>query len=99
MLLALLTTLRHLRDGMPFNIGWWGFTFPIGVYSLATLALARLLHMQFMFVFGSSLIVGLAALWVVVGSRTLHGAWNGYLFVSPCLVPGSIPEDRVTKQP
>src|SRR5260370_11430518 len=43
-LLALLTTWRYLQAGMLFNLGWWGFTFPIGVYAVATLALARLPH-------------------------------------------------------
>jgi C4-dicarboxylate transporter/malic acid transport protein len=40
MLMAVLITARYLRDGIPFNLGWWGFTFPLGVYSLATLKLA-----------------------------------------------------------
>jgi tellurite resistance protein TehA-like permease len=26
---------------MRFNLGWWGFIFQLGIYSLATLALAR----------------------------------------------------------
>ena len=30
LLLAALTTLRYLREGIPFNIGWWGFIFPLG---------------------------------------------------------------------
>jgi C4-dicarboxylate transporter/malic acid transport protein len=93
--LALLTTLRYLRDGMPFNIGWWGFTFPIGVYSIATLTLARIMHLGFLLTFGGILVAGLAALWMLVACRSVHGAWKGYLFVSPCLVPGSIPEDQV----
>jgi tellurite resistance protein TehA-like permease len=81
---------------MPFNLGWWGFTFPIGVYAVATLALARLTHIGFLALIGAVLVTGLAALWLTVSTRTLHGAWRGHLFVSPCLVPGSIPEDRTT---
>lgn len=30
MLIAVLITLRYLRAGIPFNLGWWGFTFPLG---------------------------------------------------------------------
>jgi tellurite resistance protein TehA-like permease len=45
MLMAVLITLRYLRAGIPFNLGWWGFTFPLGVYSLATLKLASTLHL------------------------------------------------------
>lgn len=93
LLLAVLTTARYIREGMPFNIGWWGFTFPLGVYSVATLALARATHLTALSAIGGGLVLCLAALWVVVATRTLHGAWHGYLFVSPCLRTGSIPAD------
>lgn len=33
MVMALLITARYLRTGVPFNLGWWGFTFPLGVYA------------------------------------------------------------------
>jgi C4-dicarboxylate transporter/malic acid transport protein len=93
-LIASLTTARAIRSGMPFNLGWWGFTFPIGVYSVATLALARITHVGGLAAVGGVLITGLVLLWVLIAARTLHGAWKGYLFVSPCIVPGAIPEDR-----
>ncbi len=38
------------------------------------------------------------ALWVLIATRTLRGAWHGYLFVSPCLVPGSIPQDSAFEE-
>jgi tellurite resistance protein TehA-like permease len=41
LLLAILKTARYFREGMRFNLGWWGFIFQLGIYSLATLALAR----------------------------------------------------------
>jgi C4-dicarboxylate transporter/malic acid transport protein len=91
LLLATLKTARYIREGMPFNLGWWGFTFPLGVYSLATLALAHATHLVFFAVAGGLLIVCLAAFWVIVATRTVHGAWHGYLFVAPCLRSGSIP--------
>lgn len=85
LLTAALITLRHLRDGMPFNLGWWGFTFPLGVYALATLKLAGWLQLGFFMVMGHVLVVALVALWLLVASRTLAGAWRGELFVSPCI--------------
>ena len=96
-LLGASTTARYLRNGMPFNIGWWGFTFPIGVYSAATLTLARIMHLEFLAIFGGLLVASLTALWLLIASRTVHGAWKGYLFVSPCLIPGSIPEDLLAE--
>ncbi|QXI19163.1 TDT family transporter [Pseudomonas hamedanensis] len=85
MLMALLITVRYLRDGIPFNLGWWGFTFPLGVYSLATLKLASLLNLTFFSVFGTALVALLAVMWLIVGKRTVQGAWRGELFVSPCI--------------
>jgi hypothetical protein len=61
---------------------------------VATLTLARLTHIGFLTVIGGALVIGLSALWLTISTRTLHGAWHGYLFVAPCLVPGSIPADR-----
>jgi len=42
--LAIAVTLlvRYLRAGpLPFHLGWWAFTFPLGAYSVATMTLAR----------------------------------------------------------
>lgn len=85
MLIAVLITLRYMRAGIPFNLGWWGFTFPLGVYSLATLKLASTLSLTFFSVFGSVLVVALAIMWLIVSKRTVQGAYRGELFVSPCI--------------
>lgn len=85
MLMALLITVRYLRDGIPFNLGWWGFTFPLGVYSLATLKLASTLNLTFFSVVGTLLVMLLTVMWLIVGKRTVQGAWRGELFVSPCI--------------
>ncbi|WP_095107397.1 TDT family transporter [Pseudomonas sp. Irchel 3E20] len=85
MLIAVLITLKYLRSGIPFNLGWWGFTFPLGVYALATLKLAETLHLGFFSVVGCLLVATLALMWLVVATRTVQGAYRGELFVSPCL--------------
>ena len=83
--MAALITARYLREGLPFNLGWWGYTFPLGVYAVATLKLATLLPIGAFAVFGGGLVILLAIMWLVVGARTLRGAWRGDLFVAPCL--------------
>ena len=83
LLIAILKTSWYLRDGMPFNLGCWGFTFPLGVYSLATLALARATGLAFFSVMGSLFVVCLAALWFIVAVLTVVGAWDGHLLVAP----------------
>ncbi|WP_407542286.1 hypothetical protein Q0M94_18690 (plasmid) [Deinococcus radiomollis] len=83
--LATLTTLRYLKKGLPFNLGWWGFTFPLGVFTATTFSLGALTHMAFFTYLGHLLVVALAALWVMVGARTVHGAWHGHLFQTPAV--------------
>ncbi|MCX7109684.1 MAG: TDT family transporter [Proteobacteria bacterium] len=83
--IAMLITHRYLRDGFPFNLGWWGYTFPIGVYAVATLKLSTILPIIAFKVFGGILVIILAVMWLIVGKRTVCGAWRGELFVSPCL--------------
>ncbi len=85
MLIALLITVRYLRAGIPFNLGWWGFIFPLGVYALATLKLASTLQLTFFAVLGCVLVALLVVMWLIVARRTVQGAWHGELFVSPCL--------------
>jgi len=85
LLLALLITIRYFRHGVPFNLGWWGFTFPVGVYALATLKLGSVLQLGFFNALGVGLVTLLALMWLWVASRTLKGAWRGELFVSPCI--------------
>jgi C4-dicarboxylate transporter/malic acid transport protein len=85
LLLAILITIRYFRAGVPFNLGWWGYTFPLGVYALATLRLGTTLHAIVFTAAGTVLAAALAAMWAVVMIRTLHGGWKGHLFVSPCI--------------
>ena len=85
MAMAVLITLRYLRDDLPFNIGWWGYAFPLGVYAFATLHVSTLLPIHANALLGGSLVIVLTTMWLIVGVRTVCGAWRGDLFVSPCL--------------
>jgi C4-dicarboxylate transporter/malic acid transport protein len=91
--MGVLITLRYLRDGVPFDLGWWGYTFPLGVYAVATLRLSTMLTIQAFAVFGTVLVAALLVLWLIVGARTVRGAWQGELFVSPCL--NEVPREAV----
>ena len=89
LVLAVLITLRYVREGLPFNMGWWAFTFPIGVFSVATLTLARMTGVGLFEAFGAFFAVLLAVFWLLVTGRTLHGIYHGHLFVAPCLSDGT----------
>lgn len=83
--LAVAITVNHLRQGLPFNLGWWGYIFPIGVYGLVTMRLSSVFPLPALAGFGQALVVAVAAIWIVVAIRTSCGAYNGSLFVDPSL--------------
>ena len=85
LLLATLITIRYFRAGVPFNLGWWGYTFPLGVYTVATFKLGTTLHLGFFGIVGTLLTAVLAVMWALVAAQTIAGAWKGHLFVSPCI--------------
>ena len=85
LVMALFCTRRHLRQDMRFNLGWWGFTFPLAVFTLATFELQRRTDIAFFGPVGGALALGLALIWLQVMARTLAGLWHGELFQAPCL--------------
>ncbi len=96
--LAVMKTAHYIKRGMPFNLGWWGFTFPLGVYTLATLSLAQNTHLALFSVIGDGLVLCLAIFWAIVAARTLRGALGGTLFIAPCLcaaIPDRFEADAV----
>ncbi len=85
LLMAVAMTLCYLPRNLPFNLGWWGFTFPLGVFILATQALAAQTGLILFTWLATGLSVAFALIWTMVALRTLAGAWQGRLFAAPCL--------------
>lgn len=85
LVIAALFTMRYRKDGMQFNLGWWGFTFPLGVYTAATLAIHRVTGIAAFGVAGTLLAAMLACFWGVVLTNTLRLVLQGRLFHAPCL--------------
>lgn len=83
--IAVLTTLKHAATELPFNLGWWGLTFPLGVFILAILNLGHQLQVHFIVDTGLAFAAILMMLWVMVMIKTLQGIYQGNLFFSPCL--------------
>ena len=86
---AILFTLRYLREGLPFNLGWWGLTFPLGVYTLATFNLARITGFHGFTDMGILFAMMLGVLWITVSYRTIRGLLRDELLRAPCLVQAS----------
>jgi tellurite resistance protein TehA-like permease len=72
-------TLRTARQGLPFSLTWWSFTFPVGTVVTGTSALAGETGAVLLSAAAIVLFVGLVAAWSVVVTRTAHGVWSGAL--------------------
>lgn len=73
------------RSKVPFNMGWWGFTFPIGVFTMSTITMGQEMPSAFFRILGTALAVGVMLLWCVVAAGTVKNILFGNLFVAPCL--------------
>jgi C4-dicarboxylate transporter/malic acid transport protein len=68
----------YLRRGrIPYGLGWWAVTFPLGAYAASTLVLARAWHAGVLEALAVILFVGLVAFWVVVAARTVGAVRTG----------------------
>ncbi|CEL02567.1 hypothetical protein ASPCAL03735 [Aspergillus calidoustus] len=71
----------------PFNMSWWGFTFPLGVYAASTILLGNELPSAFFRVLGTVLATIVILLWVAVSLGTVRGIWKRTLLVAPAPIP------------
>ncbi|PLB49810.1 sulfite efflux pump SSU1 [Aspergillus steynii IBT 23096] len=69
----------------PFNLSWWGLTFPLGVYAMCTCQLGRELPSTFFAVLGTIFSVIVVLLWLLVSFHTIRGTIRGDLFEAPCV--------------
>lgn len=73
------------RNRFPFNLGWWGFTFPLGVFSTATTTFATELPSGFFKVLGTIFSLVVVLFWIIVSIGTIHQASRGQLIHAPCI--------------
>ncbi|OAQ61096.2 sulfite transporter Ssu1 [Pochonia chlamydosporia 170] len=78
---AIISIIKYRR--IPFNIGWWGLTFPMGVWTSATLSLGNEMSSTFFSYLGTAMSCVVALLWLLVTVFTLRGAFTGRIFVAP----------------
>lgn len=71
-LLSVLITCRYLSQGIPFNTGWWGYIFPAGIYSLASLKIGMLLNINFFIILGQGIALFLIPVWLIVSGKTIR---------------------------
>lgn len=69
----------------PFNMGWWGFVFPLGVFTGSTGLLATELSSTFFKVITMIFSASVFCLWILVAVKTTIMVWQGNMFYAPCL--------------
>lgn len=90
----------YLVSELKFNLGWWGFTFPLGVFATAANQLGQELDSGAFKIIGTVISTLVILLWLLVSLLTLKQALKGEIFFSPCLAevggqpPETVPEVR-----
>jgi len=81
--LACALTIRTIRNGLPFALTWWSFTFPVGTFVTGTTQLA--VHSGLpAFAWAAVVAYGaLLAAWLLVAIRTIHASLRADLLQRP----------------
>jgi C4-dicarboxylate transporter/malic acid transport protein len=79
--IAVALLVRYLRaGGLPFHLGWWAFTFPLGAFTVATVTLARAWQAPTLEAIAALLYVTLVGFWLVVTIRTAEATRTGRIW-------------------
>lgn len=86
-----------LVSELKFNLGWWGFTFPLGTFASAASQFGQEFDSKAFKVLGTILSVIVTLLWLFISFMTLLKAVKGEIFFSPCLAEtgGEPPRSKV----
>lgn len=77
---SLITIIYILKRNLPYSLSWWAFTFPLGVYTVATYLISLNLECETIRFFGFLCYCLLAICWLIVFSNTFARVCNGSLF-------------------
>ncbi|OEJ27742.1 C4-dicarboxylate ABC transporter [Streptomyces agglomeratus] len=83
LVLAAAMVVRAARQGMPFAMTWWAFTFPVGTCVTGAAGLARHTGLDALGWLAAGLYAALVLAWAVAGVRTLRGVVSGALLAAP----------------
>jgi C4-dicarboxylate transporter/malic acid transport protein len=76
-MVSALLVLRRGYANLPFTLSWWGFTFPLGAWTISTIALGRAWDSGLLTALGWVAVTVLSVLWAAVLLRTLAGVRTG----------------------
>ncbi|KAK4046256.1 Plasma membrane sulfite pump involved in sulfite metabolism [Microbotryomycetes sp. JL221] len=76
---------------IPFNLGFWALTFPVGTMASAVIMLARELDSTALRGFAMFLSMWVIVAWLIVAPATVVSAWTGTAFAAPELAQPPAP--------
>ncbi|MEU0085434.1 TDT family transporter [Streptomyces sp. NPDC006274] len=92
--LAAAMVVRAARRGMPFTMGWWAFTFPVGTCVTGSAALAERTGLVAYTWLAVALYAYLVTAWAVAGALTVRGLLRRELLAVPRSGPRRAPRGR-----
>ena len=79
-MISALVVLQRGYAKLPFSLSWWGFTFPLAAWTIATIAIGRAWDSGLLTGIGWAATGALSVLWVYVAARTLLGIRSGSIW-------------------
>jgi tellurite resistance protein TehA-like permease len=79
-MIAALVVLRRGYARLPFSLSWWGFTFPLAAWTIATIVLGHAWDSGLVTAVGVVATVALLGLWGYVATRTVLGVRSGSIW-------------------
>ena len=98
MAIAAAITVRTAREGLPFSLTWWSFTFPVGTVVTGTSGLAARTGLPLFHYAAAALYVFLLLAWGTVFIRTLRGTAHGRLLQPPLRPPSRVDRNACADQ-
>jgi C4-dicarboxylate transporter/malic acid transport protein len=87
--------LRTARQGLPFTLSWWSFTFPIGTFATGTAELARNTALIGFHVAAVALLTLLLIGWGAAAAGTTAGVASRKLLLDPTRAPAGDDESEL----
>jgi C4-dicarboxylate transporter/malic acid transport protein len=88
--IAAAITAATMRRHLPFTLGWWSFTFPVGTVVTGTSQLALHTNLPVFQVAAEALYALLVLAFATVAARTARGLLTGRLLRLPALMAGDV---------
>jgi C4-dicarboxylate transporter/malic acid transport protein len=85
-IIAIITFHQLRREGIPFNLGWWAFVFPLAAYTICSQKIAFCFPSLLTFGYTLFLTVLLSLLWLYISINTVKGVVRGTFFIGKPIV-------------